>query len=240
MSLKRWNFSASRGISGGATPVSNRIAARAEPSGVGNTPSTLWKLAQTLCRIFTTCWFDLKVYGVRYVPRRGGVLLVCNHQSYLDPMLIGVRLNRPLSYVAKAELFENRYFARLLRWLNAFPVRQGSGDVGAVKQTIARLKEGRALAIFPEGSRTDHGDLLPVQRGVGLVLRRARVPAVPVVIDGSFQAWPLWKKLFRPSNIRLVYGPPMELSDLKDEQIVQRIEATLREMFAKLRESDRQ
>ena len=166
------------------------------------------------------------------------MLLVSNHQSNLDPLLVGVRLNRPLSYIAKAELFENRYSARLLRWLNAFPVRQGSGDVGAVKESIARLRAGRALALFPEGARTDNGDLLPVQRGVGLIVRRAKVPTIPVVLDGSFQAWPKWNKMFRSGHIRLVYGPPMDLSGLKENQIVRRIEATLREMLQSLRASE--
>jgi 1-acyl-sn-glycerol-3-phosphate acyltransferase len=87
--------------------------------------------------------FDLKVYGVEHVPPRGGVLIASNHQSYLDPVLMGVKLPRPLSYMGKSELFENRFFSWLIRNLNAFPVRQGEGDVGAVKETIRRLQEGQ-------------------------------------------------------------------------------------------------
>ena len=75
-------------------------------------PTVGWKFAQVFCRIFTTCCFDLKVYGQKYVPREGGVLLVANHQSYLDPVLVGVRLDRPLNYIAKSELFENPQFAK--------------------------------------------------------------------------------------------------------------------------------
>jgi 1-acyl-sn-glycerol-3-phosphate acyltransferase len=151
-------------------------------------PSPLWKLAQCFCRIFTTCCFDLKVFGARRVPIEGGVLLVANHQSYLDPVLLGVRLERPLSYIAKSELFGNRHAARLLRWLNGFPVRQGSIDVGAMRETIARLRAGHALTIFPEGSRTHNGEMLPIARGVSLVVRRAKVPVIPVVIEGSYRA----------------------------------------------------
>ena len=129
--------------------------------------------------------FDLKVYGRENVPRAGPVLLVCNHQSNLDPMLIGVRLDRTLSYIAKSELFENRCADLLLRWLGAFPVRQRSVDVYALKEAIARLRQGRALAIFPEGSRTPDREMLPIQRGVGLVVRRTSVPVLPVALDGS-------------------------------------------------------
>lgn len=201
-------------------------------------PSPLWKLAQCFCRIFTTCCFKLRVFGLKHVPREGGVLLVANHQSYLDPVLVGVRLARPLSYIAKSELFENRHAARLLRWLNGFPIRQGTVDVGAVRETINRLRSGRALAMFPEGSRTNDGEMLPIERGVSLVVRRAKVPVIPVAIVGSYKAWPMSRQMFRPGNIRLWYGPPMDLSHLSEQEILSAIEKTLREMLTTLRVSE--
>ena len=95
--------------------------------------------------------FDLKVYGRHHVPAKGGVLLISNHQSYLDPVLIGVYLERPMTYMAKSELFENKHFGWLIRALNAFPIKQRAGDVGAIKETIKRLKTGALLNVFPEG-----------------------------------------------------------------------------------------
>src|SRR4051812_17839491 len=80
--------------------------------------SVTWKAAQTLCRVMTTMMFDLKAYGVQNVPKTGGVLLVSNHQSYLDPVLLGVPLMRPLSYLSKSELFENKFFGGLITRLN--------------------------------------------------------------------------------------------------------------------------
>ncbi len=203
-------------------------------------PSIAWKLAQVFCRIMTTLLFDLKVFGLKNVPDRGGVLLVSNHQSYLDPVLVGVRLRRPLSYLARSGLFEYPVLGRLIRWLNAFPVRQGAGDVGAVKETIARLQEGRALNLFPEGSRTEDGRLLPVEKGVGLVVRRAKVPVVPVIIDGAFQAWPKGQRIFRPRKIRMIYGQPMQLSELKGDQIVAAIEKAFADLLARLKEIERE
>jgi 1-acyl-sn-glycerol-3-phosphate acyltransferase len=202
-------------------------------------PSILWKLAQVLGRVLTSCLFDLKVYGLENVPKRGGVLLVANHQSYLDPLLIGVRVSRPLSYVCKSELFSNRHFGRFLTFLNAFPLRQGAGDIGAIKETIARVKEGRALALFPEGSRTPNGQMLPILGGVGLIVRRAQVPVVPVAIEGAFAAWPLFKSMFRRWRIHVVYGPPMDLSGVKGEEIVRQIENTLNVMFENLKDMNR-
>ena len=194
-----------------------------------------WRFLQAIARVLTTLLFDLKVYGAHRVPDRGGVLLVSNHQSYLDPVLLGVRLRRPLSYLAKSELFRHKPFAWFIRSLGAFPVRQGAGDVGAMKETIARLQEGHALNIYPEGSRTQDGQLLPIERGIGLVVKKAKVPVVPVVIDGSFQAWPRSCRLFHPHPIRVMYGPPMDLSGLRADEVVRTIDRTLHAMFDELR-----
>ncbi len=197
--------------------------------------SFMWKSLQIVARIFTTLWFDLKVYGREHVPKHGGVLLVANHQSYLDPVLLAVRLNRPVSYMAKSELFANRFFSWFIRSLHAFPVRQGEGDVGAVKETIRRLKEGHLLNIYPEGSRTKTGELGPIMPGVALIIRRAGVPVVPVAIHGSFEAWPTGTSMFHPAPIRVMYGPPLQVENMKAPQIVALLDKTLREMMEKLK-----
>lgn len=201
----------------------------------------LYTIGRVPCRIYTTLFHDLKVYGAENVPATGGVLIAANHQSYLDPAIIGTGLkNRPLSYLAKSELFENPYFGWLIRNLNAFPVRQGEGDIGAVKETIRRLQEGHALNLFPEGSRTRNGELQPLHSGIGLIVRRAGVPVVPAVIDGSFQAFPRHAKLPRPYPIRMAFGEPMHLSELKSAEIVRRIGETLTTMFDDLRAKERE
>ena len=195
-----------------------------------------YKVTRLIARLATTLLFDLKVYGTENVPRTGGLLLVSNHQSNLDPVLLGVQLPRALSYMAKSELFKvNPVFSRLIRSLGAFPVRQGSADVGAVKEAIARLQEGDVLNVYPEGSRTEDGEIAPMEKGIGLVIRRAKVPVVPVAIDGSYDAWPKGRKIFRRWPIRLQYGPPMDLTHLDRDEIVQRVDQTLRRMFDELR-----
>jgi 1-acyl-sn-glycerol-3-phosphate acyltransferase len=195
-----------------------------------------FKFAQTLCRVFTSLYFDLKVWGIEHVPRTGGVLLVSNHQSFLDPILLGVRLPRSLSYMAKSELFEvNPVFTWLIRSLGAFPVRQTGSAAGAIKESVERLQEGHALNIFPEGARTETGEIGPIEKGVVLVIRRAKVPVVPVAIHGSFEAWPKGAKRSHAHPIRMAYGPAMDLADLKPDEIVARIDRTLREMYDGLR-----
>src|SRR5688500_2921282 len=120
--------------------------------------STPFRFAQSFSRIMLSTFFDLKIWGVDHFPRTGGVLVASNHQSFLDPVVLGVGLPRPLSYMSKSSLFEvHPAFTWLIRSLGAFPVRLAGSAAGAIKETIERLQEGRALNIFPEGSRTEDG-----------------------------------------------------------------------------------
>jgi 1-acyl-sn-glycerol-3-phosphate acyltransferase len=198
-------------------------------------PTRFWKSCWVIARSAALVLFDLKSYGARNVPRTGGALLLTNHQSYLDPVMFGVNLPRQLSYLAKSELFRNPFFRWLIVNLHAFPVRQGKGDKAAIEETIRRLREGHLLNLYPEGSRSEDGEIGPIQRGVAVVLKRANVPIVPAVIDGSFQAWPKGKPVFRPHSIRVLYGKPMLLEGLKGDQVVALIDRTLRTMLADLR-----
>jgi 1-acyl-sn-glycerol-3-phosphate acyltransferase len=202
--------------------------------------SLLWRALRGVARVLTTLLFDLKVYGRRNIPRRGGAILAANHQSYLDPVLLGMALSRPLSYMAKSELFKNKFLKWLITSLHAFPVRQGAGDVGAMKESIRRVQEGYLLNIYPEGTRTETGELFPILPGVALVVRRANVPVIPAVIDGAFDAWPPHAKFFRKFPIMVMYGPAMDFTGLKGEQITGLIDRTFRTMLADLREKRRE
>lgn len=220
------------------TQPHHEAAAPPHASKVGSDPNRitwLWRAGRFICRTFSWLWFDLKTYGKENVPESGGVLLIANHQSYLDPILVAVHLRRPVSFFAKSELFENKYFGWLIRNLHAFPVKQGAGDVGAVKEAVARLKEGHVLNIYPEGSRTDDGNLLPIQPGVALIVRKAGVPIVPVIIDGSFDAWPRTRKFPHPGPIKVLYGPPLRTEGLKGEAIVRLIDETFHRMAAEVK-----
>ncbi|TWT41878.1 1-acyl-sn-glycerol-3-phosphate acyltransferase [Phycisphaerae bacterium RAS1] len=195
-----------------------------------------WSVLRSFVRPLATLLFDLKVHGQEHIPREGGVLIVSNHQSLLDPILLPLRLERPLNYIAKSELFRNPVVAWFLRRvLNAFPVRMGHGDVRAVKETIHRLQEGHLMNIYPEGSRTVDGEIAPLQGGVALIVQRARVAVVPAVIVGAFDAWPFPRRFPRLRPIRILFGPPMELAGLDRDEILAVIDRTLRSMFAELR-----
>jgi len=144
-------------------------------------------------------------------------------------------LNRPVSFFARASLFENRYFGWLIRALHAFPVRRGEADVGAMKEAIKRLKEGYAVNVYPEGTRSEDGSLGEIKPGIALIVRRGGVPVVPVIISGAWRAWPKGHKLpvvFRP--IRVMYGEPLAIEGMDDRAIIKLIDETFHKIRAEL------
>jgi 1-acyl-sn-glycerol-3-phosphate acyltransferase len=197
--------------------------------------SFMYEVLQIVAGIGSRVFFDLKVKGLENLPKSGGVLVVSNHQSYLDPVILAVRLHRPFAYLADAKLFKFGPFAWLIRSLNAFPVKQGKGDVGAMKEVIRLLNEGWVLNVFPEGTRTANGELDEVQPGVALMIRRTNVPVVPAIIHGAFKSWPRHQLLPWPGKVRVMYGPPIDTNGLSGREIVGKLQATFTEMFAEVK-----
>jgi 1-acyl-sn-glycerol-3-phosphate acyltransferase len=222
----------------GATATRGAGAERAPEAALPTFDRKTWlyTVFQHALRFASIMVVDLKTYGVENVPKRGGVLIVANHQSYLDPAVLGVNIRRPASFLAKSELFENRYFGGLIRRLNAFPVRQGEGDVGAVRETIKRLQEGHLLIVFPEGTRSPDGRIAPMEKGVGLIVRRAgpTVKVVPAAVWGGTRAWPPTQRLPRSHPVRVKYGQPLMLSEVKAAEVVQVVDREIRRLYAEL------
>jgi 1-acyl-sn-glycerol-3-phosphate acyltransferase len=197
--------------------------------------SLLWKFLQIVAEILTTEMFDFKVHGLENIPKTGGVLLVANHQSYLDPVLVSAHLSRPVSFMARSDLFDNPWFGRFIRKLHAFPVQRGKGDMAAMRECMRRLEAGEVLNLYPEGTRTEDGEVAPLQKGISLLLRKISVPVVPVAIDGSFEAWPHTEKLFHSHPICLMYGKPMYFKDMPSEMILQKLHESLCSLLKEVR-----
>ncbi len=164
-----------------------------------------------------------RVFGRHHVPRTGGGLLVCNHQSFFDPILAALAIPRECHFMARDTLFRNPWFRRLITSLNAFPVKRGTADVGAIKETLRRLKRGGLVTVFPEATRTVDGSVRPMQPGVVLMARKARVPLVPTMILGAFEAWPRHALLPHPAPILVAYGEPLtpeQLVGLSDDEAI--------------------
>jgi len=195
------------------------------------------------CRFWCRFYFNLihfgRVYNREYVPATGPLLFVSNHQSFFDPVLVGYGLDREVDYMARDTLFKNPIFDKLIRSLNAFPVKRGEADLAAVKDTLRRLRDQRAVLLFPEGTRTVDGRILEFKPGLYLLARKADVPIIPVVIDGAYEAWPRTSSIPRPLKpIHVAYGKPIMPEDLKKykpEEFVRMLHQRLIGMQAEIR-----
>jgi len=197
----------------------------------------LGKLASA---VFVGLFFRLRAYGITNLPKQGGALLLSNHQSFLDPMLVGCPVSRPTFFMARDTLFRNPVCGAILRAVNAFPVRRGRPDRRAIRTAIGRLAAGELLVMFPEGTRTRDGELQPFKGGFRLLVRKANVPVIPVVIDGAYEAWPRSRLLPRPGPVRVTYGrciPPAEFERLSDDEAAERVAREMSRMLDELRTS---
>ena len=102
---------------------------------------------------FVLLFLGLKFEGIHNLPKKGAVIIVANHVSAWDPLLVAVGSPRPVHFMAKAELYQNQILARLLNALNAFPVKRGQADRNAIRKALKLLESGKVLGIFPEGTR---------------------------------------------------------------------------------------
>jgi 1-acyl-sn-glycerol-3-phosphate acyltransferase len=149
----------------------------------------------------TTLGFSLRTDGVGNVPRSGPALLIANHQSFLDPMLVGLAARRHLWYLARRTLFHSRTFTWLIRSLNAVAIDQDGVALEGLRTTLEELESGRAVVVFPEGERTVDGALHELRPGVHLLIKRAQCPVVPIGIAGAYDAWPRWRLLPVPAPL---------------------------------------
>jgi 1-acyl-sn-glycerol-3-phosphate acyltransferase len=182
-------------------------------------------LSKGVVKALFKVWLRTKVVGKHNVPMRGGLLVVSNHASYLDPPLIGVSLPRRCWFMARSTLFKNRFFGALIAGLGAFPVERaaernggapGGGDIKAIRTVLEQLELGHPVLLFPEGSRSTTGEMERFQRGVAVLLKRSKCPVLPVAVSGVYDAWPRGKKprLFVSKRVVVRFGEAIEHDEL--------------------------
>jgi 1-acyl-sn-glycerol-3-phosphate acyltransferase len=184
--------------------------------------------------------FRIRCEGRECVPASGGGLLLSNHQSNLDPYIIGFCCDRLLSYVARRTLFRFAPFGWLITWLGAIPIDREGGGVSGLKETLKRLKQGDLVLLFPEGTRTPDGQMRPLKPGFCALARRCELPLVPLALDGAYEAWPRQQRLPRPSVVHVRFGQPItpaEVATLSDDELVAEVERRVRACHAAARAS---
>jgi 1-acyl-sn-glycerol-3-phosphate acyltransferase len=197
------------------------------------------------CRL-AAAGLERLIYRTRWegrdrVPATGAVLIVANHQSFLDPPVIGGGIaNRDIDFIARAGLFRFRAFGWLIAALNSVPISESGGDTAAMKEALRRLGMGRAVLIFPEGSRSPDGAMREFKRGIAVLVKRARCPVMPAAIEGAHDAWPRGRPYPRLLGCRLAvqYGEPIDHDELMadgSDQALRRLEREIDAMRLKLR-----
>jgi 1-acyl-sn-glycerol-3-phosphate acyltransferase len=165
-----------------------------------------YDFANVLAFPFYFFGFSYRYQGRANVPRTGPALLVSNHQSMLDPVLIGASNNRYLTFLARSTLFSQPVLGPLIRSLNAIPIDRTMGKDG-IQAVLDRLAAGAAVLMFPEGERTHTGEVQPLKPGISLLIKRVACPIVPVGIAGCFEGWSRFMKWPRWSPAILQAGP---------------------------------
>ena len=159
-----------------------------------------------------------RVSGRKNLPYRGGVILAPSHRSDFDPPVLGAASLRRVAWLAKRELWQYGWLARVLDFVGSFPVDPASPDRAALKRAREVLDQGEALVVFPEGKISPSGELLPLLPGVILMAMQARVPVVPVGLIGSNGIIPYGSTIPRPTlkRVRVHFGPPISFEDLRE------------------------
>ena len=142
----------------------------------------LYAVGRVVCTPIFKLIYRYKPIDNHTIPSEGGCILACNHMSYSDPVLLGLSQKRRLYFMAKVELFKNKFFGALIRALGAFPVERGAGDGKAIKTGEDLIREGEIMTIFIEGGRSKTGNLMRPRSGCALVAQQMQVPVIPACI----------------------------------------------------------
>jgi 1-acyl-sn-glycerol-3-phosphate acyltransferase len=196
-----------------AREAAQRIADLASPAATGN-PFTrerrFWTFTRLAVRGLLKLIWGLRIVRTERTDYREGYIYACNHRSNLDPAVAGSTISREVHFVAKQALFKNRFFAAIIRYYNAIPIRRGTFDRSAMDRFLALLEEGRSVLIFPEGGRVAGDELAGARPGVGYLALKSGRAVVPMYIEGTNR---LRMAMLRRPRITIILGKPIRLTD---------------------------
>jgi acyl-[acyl-carrier-protein]-phospholipid O-acyltransferase/long-chain-fatty-acid--[acyl-carrier-protein] ligase len=156
---------------------------------------------QTGAWLFMKCFYRVRVRGLEHIPDQGGALLIANHVAYVDVLLVGALSRRPVRFLSWEGFERQRFMRFLMRTMGTIPVAETKAK-DAIQKAADALKSGEVVCIFPEGSLTRNGGILPLRKGYELIARRAEAPIVPLAIDG------MWGSLFSFSGGKFFWKMP--------------------------------
>ncbi len=175
-----------------------------------------YQFSTRLFKLFLLIWNRLRICEAEHIPDKGGVLFASNHASFLDPPVVGVGYRgRPIHFMARDTLWNSMFGTWWMTRVGCIPVSRGTGDLKALKITIKMLKEGKAVSMFPEGTRTEDGELQTAKGGIGFIIEKSGCVVIPAYIDGTYKAHPKGSKGIKPCKVTITYGKPITQEDFQ-------------------------
>jgi 1-acyl-sn-glycerol-3-phosphate acyltransferase len=168
-----------------------------------------YNLAKLLARMI----FSMRVIHPERMVESGPLLIAVNHSSFFDPPLAGICSRRGVFYLARKTLLKWPFFGPLFPAMNVIPVERDGNDMSALREVIKKVKDGNAVLLFPEGTRSIDGNLQPARAGIGLVIAKTGAPVLPMRIFGAYEAFPKNARRFQLSQITMVIGEPIHFTE---------------------------
>ena len=178
---------------------------------------SFYSVAKSIVSAVLPLFLRIEAKGLENIPKDRGYILCCNHISFLDPVVLAVKIKGQCHFMGKKELFKNPLISRIFRALGAFPVDRGKGDTGAVDHAVELVKQDKVFAIFPEGTRSKTGELGRLKSGAVVIASRTGGDILPCVIKKG-------KRKFLRKTVRVNFGAlipnsSLELSENSPSQI---------------------
>jgi 1-acyl-sn-glycerol-3-phosphate acyltransferase len=172
----------------------------------------VYSLAHTSTRLISSALFSFQALHRERRIESGPLIIAMNHQSFIDPPIVGSLFDREVYYLARKSLTDSKLGAWIFSQLRVIPVDRDGADIGALRAVVKTISSGEAVVLFPEGTRTSDGALQPARRGIGFVIAKTKAPVLPVRIFGSFNAWPRTRKLPRRAPVAITMGEPIRFT----------------------------
>ncbi|KAF1086475.1 1-acyl-sn-glycerol-3-phosphate acyltransferase [Sporotomaculum syntrophicum] len=169
-----------------------------------------YSVSKAICLVYLKLVRRLKIIGDPKLPANQGIIVVSNHISYLDPVVVGCILNRRISYMGKAELFKIPVLSFIIKKLGTFPVDREGIKPSSIRRALDLLNDGKVVGIFPEGTRSQTSEMLNPHLGAAMLALKGGVPLLPVALSGTKGFW---------SQVKVNVGRPMNLTTPKRRKI---------------------
>ena len=212
------NFRAALINNGATEETSSRNGSRAYPRAL---PQPVISLLRACARVTSRLLWQVRWRGTENIPDQGGLIIVANHQTYIDPFWVGALVKRPVRFLAWDEAFGWPVVGKALRWLGAWPLQVEKSDPTAIKRSLRWLRDGGAVVMFPEGGRGNpDGSLGRFKPGAVRMALESGVPILPVTIRGGERVWPNTMRVPRLGrHVEVIYHPLIKVEQLENEDV---------------------